>query len=134
MTVAPVPEGYPRLSPYLIVDDPEALIRFMRDVLDGDVVRNSTDKDGRVMHAEVRVADGLVMVGGANPQWPAIPSALHVYVDDVDAAYLRATASGATSITPPTLQPYGDRSAYVRDGSGTTWFLSTHVADVPDEA
>src|SRR5690606_5415846 len=104
MSVSPVPGGYPRLSPYLVVDEPEATIRFMRDVLGGEDVRRSMDANGRVMHAEVRVADTIVMVGGATPQWPAIPAALHVYVDDVDAAYARAMATGATSLTPPTLQ------------------------------
>lgn len=133
MSVSPVPQGYPRLSPYLVVDDPDVAIRFMREVLGGEEVRRSMDANGRVMHAEIRVADTLVMVGGASEQWPVIPGALHVYLEDVDAAYARALAAGATSLTPPTLQPYGDRSAYVRDAAGTTWFLSTHVEDVSDE-
>jgi PhnB protein len=133
MSVSPVPQGYPRLSPYLVVDDPDVAIRFMREVLGGEEVRRSMDANGRVMHAEIRVADTLVMVGGASEQWPVIPGALHVYLEDVDAAYARALAVGATSLTPPTLQPYGDRSAYVRDAAGTTWFLSTHVEDVSDE-
>ena len=133
MPTSPAPDGYPRLSPYLIVDAPDATIAFMTDVLGGRLVRRTTTPEGAVMHAEVQVADGLVMVGGANPQWPAVPAALHVYVDDVDATYGRAVEAGAVTVTTPTTQPYGDRSAYVRDPAGVTWFLSTHVEDVSDE-
>lgn len=133
MTVSAIPEGYPRISPYLIVDDPDATLAFMTRVFDGEIVGRHTAPDGRVMHAEVRIGDSLVMLGGANPQWRAVPAALHIYVLDTDATYRRALDAGATSVSEPTSQPYGDRSAYVTDASGTMWFISTHVEDVSAE-
>ncbi len=130
--VSAVPEGYPRVSPYLIVEPAEAAIDFMLTVLGGTEVRRHLTPEGRVMHAEVRIGDSLVMVGGANPEWPAVPAALHVYVDDVDATYTQALAAGATSVSAPETKPYGDRSAYVKDAAGTIWFISTHVEDVAE--
>lgn len=129
MTIAPIPEGYPRVSPYLIVGDAHASLQFMVAAFDGEVVRQHLRPDGDVMHAEVRIGDALIMVGGANPEWPAVPAALHIYVPDVDATYPRALAAGARSVSPPETKPYGDRSAYVTDASGTMWFISTRVAD-----
>jgi PhnB protein len=131
MSVSAIPEGYPRISPYLIVDDPDATLTFVERVFDGLVVGRHTAPDGRVMHAEVRVGDSLVMLGGANAQWRAVPAALHIYVADADAAYRRALDAGARAVSEPTTQPYGDRSAYVTDACGTMWFISSRVEDVP---
>ena len=133
MTVSPIPAGYPRVSPYLIVDDADGTLAFMLRVFDGESLRRHTTPDGRIMHAEVRLGDAVVMVGAAGPEWPAVPAALHIYVTNADETYRRAVAAGAVTVTEPTTQPYGDRSAYVRDVSGTTWFISTHVEDVSDE-
>lgn len=59
-----------------------------------------------------------------------MPAALHIYVPDADETYRRALDAGATSVSEPTTQPYGDRSGSVTDASGTMWFISTHVEDV----
>jgi PhnB protein len=130
MTVSAIPEGYPRISPYLIVDNPDVTLAFIARVFDGEPVARHTAPDGRVMDAEIRVGDSLVMLGGANAQWRAVPAALHIYVADVDATYRRAMDAGATAVSEPTTQPYGDRSAYVTDACGTMWFISSHVEDV----
>jgi PhnB protein len=50
-----------------------------------------------------------------------------VYVDDVDAAYQRALASGATSITAPEDKPYQERSAGVKDSFGNIWYIATYT-------
>jgi PhnB protein len=53
-----------------------------------------------------------------------MPTMFYVYVDDVDAWYRRALDAGATSMEPPTLQPYGERRAAVRDAFGNQWYLA----------
>jgi len=45
-------------------------------------------------------------------------------VDDADALYERALAAGATSLSPPTDQKYGDRVAAVEDSIGNHWFIA----------
>jgi uncharacterized glyoxalase superfamily protein PhnB len=50
---------------------------------------------------------------------------LHIYVDDVDAAYARALQNGAKSIRPPTDQEYGERGASIVDEFGNHWYIAT---------
>jgi uncharacterized glyoxalase superfamily protein PhnB len=89
--------------------------------------------DGSVSHAEVRIGDSVVMVGEAGAAWPARPSALNLYVPDVDATYRAAVAAGGTSQDEPADQFYGDRRATVVDPAGNQWFIATHVEDVPPD-
>lgn len=133
MSVRPIPEGHPRVSPYLMVDDASALLAFMVDVFDAQILSRHLTPDGRVMHAEVRIVDSVVMVGGANAQWPPVPAALHIYVEDVDSVHTRAVAAGGRSLEAPVTKFYGDRSAHVTSPGGVTWFITTHVEDVSDE-
>ena len=53
-----------------------------------------------------------------------------LYVPNVDALHRQAVAAGATSFQMPTDQPYGDRSAAVRDAFGNKWYIATHIKDV----
>lgn len=130
MSVRPIPEGHPRVSPYLIVRDAATVLDFMVHTFEAQELSRHLTPDGDVMHAEVRIHDSVIMVGGANEQWPPVSAALHVYVEDVDAVYRRALEAGATSVSEPTNQFYGDRSAHVTSPGGVTWFITTHVEDV----
>jgi PhnB protein len=112
----------PRLAPYFAVKDASKLIRFLEDGLDGKLTFERKDPDGLIEHAEVRVADGLVMI--AESSQPAFPARLHLYVENADASYDRALKAGATSIRSPTDQPDGDRRGGVRDLWGTEWWFT----------
>jgi uncharacterized glyoxalase superfamily protein PhnB len=57
-------------------------------------------------------------------------SMFYLYVSDADAAYRRAITAGATSLHEPADQPYGDRTAAVKDAFGNIWYVATHVRDV----
>jgi uncharacterized glyoxalase superfamily protein PhnB len=58
-----------------------------------------------------------------------MPTALHLYVPDVDAAYERALAAGATSVMPPRDQDHGDRDSALKDPYGNEWYLATHKGE-----
>jgi uncharacterized glyoxalase superfamily protein PhnB len=60
----------------------------------------------------------------------AMPSALYLYVPDVDSVYQRAIKAGGKSVMEPTDMFYGDRSGGVKDSSGNSWFVATHKEDV----
>jgi PhnB protein len=128
-----IPEGYPQVSPYLIVDDPAGLIQFITQVFGAKEVRRHADDKGRIAHAEMRIGDSVIMMGGATTQWPPAPAALYVYVEDTDAAYQRGLAAGATSLQEPADQFYGDRTAGVRDTFGNQWFIGTHLEAMSEE-
>ena len=133
MTVSPIPDGYHTVSPYLIAEDAGQLLEFMQEAFGAKETFRMEMPDGSVGHAEVRIGDSVVMVGGAGGAWPAVRAAIHLYVPDVDATYQAALAAGARSTEEPADQFYGDRRANVVDAAGNQWFIATHVEDVPPE-
>ena len=122
------------VRPYLIVPGADELIAFLEQAFDAEVVMRAPTPEGKVMHAEVRVGDSVIEMGDAGEQWTPIAAPLHVYIDDVDGAYRRAMAAGATSLYAPVDQPYGDREAGLRDTRGIEWFLAKRVAGEPRPA
>ncbi len=115
------PDGYTTVSPYLLVDDVDGLIEFIRLVFDGIVVQRQIRPDGSPGHAEVRVGDSLIMMGGSS----SVPAHLHVYVADVDATYALALSLGAVVVQEPAMQAHGDRMAGVQDRFGNTWWIAS---------
>lgn len=127
------PEGYNTITPYIISPDPEGLIDFVEKTLGGTLMNRFDRDDGSVQHAEVRVGDSVLMIGGANDEFPPFPLMAHVYVDDVDQVHAKAVANGARSVQEPEDQFYGDRTSGVTHSDGNTWWLATRVEDVDPE-
>ncbi len=100
-------------------------IDFLQKAFDGQVVERHQSEQGFVYHAKVRVGDSIVEMGEAHGPWQPMPSAIYLYVEDVDATYKQALNAGATSALEPTEQPYGERTAWVNDEFGNVWYLST---------
>ena len=121
-------EGFHTVTPYLVASDAPALIDFVKNVFAADETHRSIGPGGGV-HAEVRVGDSMLMIGGGGPglAWKGNPqpTALHVYVEDTDAAYALALRAGATSIGEPVDQEYGERSGGVKDAFGNVWYIAT---------
>jgi PhnB protein len=133
MTVKPIPDGYHTVTPYLVVRDPASLIEFLRQVFNATEIERTELPDGRIMHAEVRIGDSVVMMGGANEDYPPMPAMLHLYLDDTDAVYQRSLEAGATSLREPEDQFYGDRTAGFQDEFGNQWWLATRIEDLSSE-
>lgn len=131
--VAPIPEGYHTVTPYLLVSDADALLAFIEKAFGGETRSRHTDDRGRVMHAEARIGDSILMLGESNEEWAPTRAMLHVYVEDVDRVFRRAVEAGATAIREPEDMPYGDRSGGLDDPWGTRWWLATRVAEVSGE-
>jgi uncharacterized glyoxalase superfamily protein PhnB len=133
MAVKPIPDGYHTATPYLVARDAEQLLKFLKDAFgakENDITRH---KDGSIWHADVTVGDSHIMLSQASDRFPAMPCALYLYVADTDATYRAALAAGATSLMEPADQFYGDRNAGVKDAQGNTWWIGTHVEDVPPD-
>jgi len=133
MSVKPIPEGYHTVTPYLVVDGAERVLEFIRRTFQTQERYSMPSEDGKIRHAEIQIGDSVVMLSDPTEQWPAMPSTLHVYLEDCDAAYRRALEAGGVSVREPEDQFYGDRSAGVRDPGGNIWWVSTHVEDVSPE-
>ena len=140
--VKPIPDGYPQVIPYLIVDGAAEAIDFYTSVL-GASQRGDTMKapDGKVGHAELAIGDSVIMLADESPDWGAAgprtvggtPVTIHVYVEDVDDVFGKAIAAGATEVRAVTNEFYGDRSGQFDDPWGHRWNVATHVEDVPPE-
>jgi PhnB protein len=109
------------------------LIDFMKAAFDAQEIVRMSMPDGSIGHAEMRIGNSMVMIGEARDQFRAMPTTLNLYLEDVDAAYARALAAGATAVSEPKNQFYGDRSGGVRDMCGNNWYVATHIEDVSEE-
>ena len=121
------PANYSTVSPYLIVDGASGTIAFLVSVFGAVELRRFPDATGKLMHAEVRIDDTVVMVADGGDGWPPVPSHVHVYVSDVDATYRRALEAGATSVQEPVKKEDEDKRGGVKDAGGTTWWIATKV-------
>jgi PhnB protein len=121
------PQGYSTVSPYLIVDGASQTIDFLVRAFDAVELRRFPDATGKLMHAEVRIDDTVVMLADGGGDWLPIPANVHVYVADVDATYRRALEAGATSVQEPVKKDDADKRGGVKDAGGTTWWIATKV-------
>jgi PhnB protein len=121
------PANYNSVSPYLIVDGADATIDFLKQVFDAVELRRFPDAGGKLMHAEVRIDDTVLMLADGGEGWPPFPSHVHVYVKDVDATYQRALDAGATAVQAPIKKEDADKRGGVKDAGGTTWWIATKV-------
>ncbi len=121
------PENYTTVSPYLIVDGASGTIDFLQRVFGAVELRRFPDEAGKLVHAEVRIDDTVVMIADGAPGWPPVPSHVHVYVSDVDDTYRRALEAGAASVQEPVKKEDEDKRGGVKDAGGTTWWIATRV-------
>lgn len=98
------PAGFPRILPHLIYEDVGAAITWLTEVFGFE---------------ERTAARHLPRRG--------VSSMLYIYVDDVDAHYRRALATGVMQGSPPETQAYGDRRYEVTDPEGHRWTFAQHL-------
>lgn len=139
--VNPIPDGYPRVIPYLSVRGADAAIRFYSEVFGATERMRLNAPDGSVAHAEIEVGDALIMVADENLEWgnksPATlggsPVTIAIYSEDVDATVRRAEENGATVVSQVKDEFYGDRVGMITDPFGHSWHIATHIEDVSPE-
>jgi PhnB protein len=137
----PIPDNYPRITPYLIVDGASAAIDFYSSVLGAKERVRMPAPDGTIGHAELEIGDSMIMLADEHPEMDArgpktiggSPVTLHVYVEDVDSVFERAVQAGAAELRPVEDQFYGDRAGSFEDPFGHRWNVATHVEDVPPD-
>jgi PhnB protein len=136
--VKPIPDNYPRVSPYLHIDGAAEAIAFYTEVFGATERLRMAGPDGRVGHAELWFGASLVMLADQFPDmgvkgpkaFGGSPVVLSIYVEDVDATVERAVAAGATVTRPVADQFYGDRVGQIEDPFGHGWSVHTHIEDV----
>jgi PhnB protein len=137
----PIPDNYPQVMPYLIVDGANEAIEFYKSVLGASERMRLEGPDGRVGHAELGIGEAVIMLAdenaGMNIEGPrsvgGTPVTIHVYIEDADAAFERAVQAGAKPLRAVENQFYGDRSGQFEDPYGHRWNVATHVEDISEE-
>ena len=124
-------DGYHSVNPFVIASGAEDLMAFLAEVFGAGEKERITRPDGSIGHAEMLIGNSIVMLTDATEALPARPGALYVYVDDVDSAFRRAVAAGATVRSEPADQFYGNREAGVVDRWGNIWWMATPTEVVP---
>ena len=127
--------------PYLRVNDTAAAIVFYEKAFGATEVFRLTEPSGRIGHAEVKLGESILMLSDEFPEHGikgpltlgGTSFAMHLHLDDVDAAHEAAIAAGATEIMAPKDQFYGERSSKVRDPFGHEWLLGHEIEKVTPE-
>jgi PhnB protein len=133
MSVAPA--GYTTAAPWIVTRDTRKLFEFITDVFDGVELGQVPLEDGSIGHGEIRVGDTVLLAFDQREGWPHQPTLLRVFVADADATTHAALNAGATLVTRPLTQAFGQRGSRVRDPFGNIWWITAVVEDVaPDEA
>jgi len=113
------PEGWHTVTPRIVVNDPQGLIKFLNQVF-GATGGYTTDRPSLIT-----IGDSMMMVGEAGIR-EVTTAFLYVYVEDVDLTYRRAIDADSESIEKPFDTPYGDRRCMVEDKWGNVWQIATY--------
>jgi uncharacterized glyoxalase superfamily protein PhnB len=143
------PKGWLRITPVVFYDDAAAAIDWLCRAFGFEVRLKIEGDNGRIEHSELAYGEGIMMVSqsGPNPRrpqmtYPTSPQsvggsntqALMLYVDDVEAHYVRARAAGATIFAEPEVHDYGadnwsDRSYGATDVEGHHWWFTQRLRE-----
>ncbi|HYE84824.1 MAG TPA: VOC family protein [Vicinamibacterales bacterium] len=141
MGVKAIPDGYYSLTPYLYVRGAAEAIEFYKKAFGATETVRMPGPGGKIMHAEVKIGNSMLMLSDENPERGAISPAtlkgsggsIMLYTDDVDKVFKQAVAAGAKSVMEPVDMFWGDRMGNVIDPFGHSWAIATHKEDVTPE-
>ena len=127
--VRPIPKGYNAVQVSLNLSDAKGAMEFVKKAFGGKVRVAMPGPDGKIMHAEVKLGDTVLLFTDA-VQEPARPANLFMYVTSVDKTFAKAVKAGAKVIMPIADMFWGDRWGRVEDPYGNRWSIATHIEDV----
>jgi uncharacterized glyoxalase superfamily protein PhnB len=136
-----VPPGFHTLTPHLTVRDADKALEFYKNALGAEVLNVARMPDGKVLNAMLRIGDSMLMLNDEFPEMGGLSPlstggtgvTIHIYSEDVDAAFNRAVGAGAQVKMPLMDQFWGDRYGIVADPFGHSWSLATHIKDLSPE-
>jgi len=139
MSASPSPVH--ELFAYLCVRDAGAAVEFYRRAFGAAERFRLVEPSGRIGHVELQLGPAVLMLADEFPEFGitapppegAPGTTLHLHVENADALAARAVAAGATLISEPADQFYGERACRLRDPFGHVWMLGHSIEDVTPE-
>jgi PhnB protein len=123
------PSQFTAVTPYLALYRTAEFLAFVKDLFRATQTFVQPHPTGGIAHAEVRIGNSMLMLGGSpDMTYAETPAALHTYVENVDKVYRRALEAGSTSLNAPEDMEYGERGASVSDPFGNHWYLAEPLA------
>jgi len=140
--VKPIPSGFHTLTPHLVVKGASKAIEFYKKAFGAQEIGRMSGPDGKsILHADLKIGDSHVFLVDEMPEMGCrgpestggTPVTIHMYVEDVDAAFGKAVAAGATVRMPLADMFWGDRYGVLTDPFGHAWSLASHKEDLTPE-
>ncbi|WP_420151154.1 VOC family protein [Spirosoma sp.] len=109
----------------LVKGGASAFIKFVENVFDAHENRKARtpDKDGTLIHAEIQIADSMILVADSKDDWPFTPAFPQVYVDNAEEILEKAEKNGAVIITEVSDFYGGQKIARFKDPWQNIWWL-----------
>jgi len=118
-------DGAPTVQPFLQPSRSEPVIDFLTSAFGAVESGRAAAPDGAILHTTLKIGNSAMELADACGIYQPMPGMFYLYVADADAAYGRALACGAESMSAPADQPYGDRSGSVQDAAGNIWHIAS---------
>jgi uncharacterized glyoxalase superfamily protein PhnB len=140
--VKPIPEGLTSVTPHFILKDASKAIEFYKKAFGAEEVRRLNAPDGKIMHAQLKIGNAAIFVCDEFPECgyeleqqteKNTHVVIHLFVEDVDASFKRATDAGAEALMPPVDMFWGDRYGRLKDPFGQVWSIATAKEELTHE-
>lgn len=136
-----IPKGHHTVTPNIMVAGAAKAIDFYKKAFGAQEVMRFPTPDGKILHAEIKVGDSMIMLGDEMPEHGGkgpksiggTPVSFFIYSENVDAAWKQAIDAGGKQVMALEDQFWGDRSGCLEDPFGHRWWLAQHIKDVPPE-
>ena len=140
--VKPIPSGFHHEMWRQCVKGASQAIEFYKKAFGAQEIGRMAGPDGKsILHADLKIGDSHVFLVDEMPEMGCrgpestggTPVTIHMYVEDVDAAFGKAVAAGATVRMPLADMFWGDRYGVLTDPFGHAWSLASHKEDLTPE-
>jgi len=134
-----IPDGYHTITPYLTLKDAAKAIKFYKDAFGAQEIEMHHAPDGRIMNATLKIGNSFFMLCDEFPEYggcgispphslKGTTAMLHLYVEDVDAAFNKAVKAGSKVKMPVADMFWGDRYGQLEDPFGHLWSIATRIS------
>jgi PhnB protein len=122
------------IIPYLLYDDVGGALKFLAKAFGfRKVGAHMKSKDGKFLHAAMKLGDDLIMMGCPGPAYRnpkrlgQSTQSLYIDVADVDKHFARAKKAGAKILEEPVDTEYGQRRYGAEDPEGHQFYFAREL-------